>query len=323
VDGFCYGRASVPGVCPNSYNFVPLRDLGRDPGEPCPLPRRPDRLATILAGTATHRALFLRLPDRMRLFATTTRDFGEPELARVKEHLGQLYLDASSKLAPDDFARDLKKLELVQECGGCHLLSECPGCFRSSTEDVFTRDDRRVLALLQTLEGAVLDIGCGEGGYLGALEPACRSGRVRYLGLDPSVARVELCRSRYPFAAFRAGTLAELRREAGSFEHVLLLRSINHLPDPDLTLARARDLLAPGGTLLIVDNIVFGLVRSGRHARSAEQGPAEFEHFRNESSHEVRVRVEPLGLELLEHCEVGPGSSNQWLLRYRKPRGTP
>ena len=85
----------------NSYHFTPQRDVARAAGAPCPL---------LTDGTRPYdrgRTLFLRLKDRMRLFRTESRDFADVELQSIKEDLGQVYLDVSTKLAPDDFAKDL------------------------------------------------------------------------------------------------------------------------------------------------------------------------------------------------------------------------
>jgi SAM-dependent methyltransferase len=298
----------------NSFNFVPLRDVARPSGTACPLRDRPDRLAELLAGTALFRALFLRLPDRMRLCSTATSDFGDAELDRIKTESGQLYADLSTKLAPDDFSRDFAKLGLRRECVACAQSERCVGCYASEADNAFLRDDARVREILRSISGKVLDIGCGEGPYLSELDPS----RVELVGVDPDAARIELLRARHPWARFVIGTSNDLELSPGELEHVLMLRSYNHLPDPERELARAVELLAPGGTLLVVDNEAFGLVRSREHARRAESGPASFEHFRNESAEQADARV--TGLELIERRDVAPETSNQWLLHYRKPR---
>jgi hypothetical protein len=99
----------------------------------------------------------------------------------------------------------------------------------------------------------------------------------------------------------------------------MLLRSYNHLPDPDRELALAVKLVSAGGTLLVVDNVAFGLLRSQGHAARAEASSAAFEHFRNDSAGQAAARISGFGLELLGRRDVGPDTSNQWLLHYRKP----
>ena len=99
---------------------------------------------------------------------------------------------------------------------------------------------------------------------------------------------------------------------------MLLLRSYNHLEDPARTLELSLSLLAPGGTLLVVDNVPFGLVRTADHAARAERGPAVFEHFRNDGLAELTALLGRPGLALLEARDVTPRGSNEWLAHYRK-----
>jgi SAM-dependent methyltransferase len=305
----------------NSYNFVPVLDIERPPGAACPLRGEPSpriaRALEELGALAPERSLFLRLRDRMRLCCTTTEDFTDVELHDVKERLGQLYADVSSKLAPDDFSRDLVKLELKSECSRCERRADCGGCWVAVANDVFSRDDARVREILRRLEGNVLDVGAGDGPYVQELESAARRGKLRYLGIDPDAKRVALLGARHPWAHYRAATLDAFCRAPGSpaeFDHVLILRSYNHLPDPEAALAGVIGRLKLGGSVLVVDNVAFGLVRTQNAAASAERGPAEFEHYRNESSQALVERLTTLGVRVLERHAVGPNTSNQWLV---------
>ena len=272
------------------------------------------------------RTLFLRLKDRMRLFRTETRDFSDEELLATKEDAGQLYLDVSSKLAPDDFAKDLRKLGLAAECRACERRPQCTGCWEPAREDVFTRDDAEVRAIVAGLHGRVLDLGGGEAGYLAALAGRVDAGSIDYVCVDPDEAGLAVLASRYPFARFVAGRAEDVGPDLGEFDHVLVLRSYNHFADPRAVLARALARLRPGGTLTIADNVAFGLVRSAAHAARAEGAPGNrFEHHRNDGAAEAARVVEELlstprddarSLRLLLRRDIGPQTSNQWLLRY-------
>jgi hypothetical protein len=70
-----------------------------------------------------------------------------------------------------------------------------------------------------------------------------------------------------------------------------------------------------------VDNEAFGLARTRPHAARAERSSAALEHRRNDGAREAHATVSGLGLlaalELVERRDVGPDTSNQWLLRYR------
>jgi hypothetical protein len=76
--------------------------------------------------------------------------------------------------------------------------------------------------------------------------------------------------------------------------------------------------LKPGGTLTIVDNVAFGLVRNAEQASRAEAGPAEFEHYRNDDATRPAEIAERMGLVALERRDVGRSTSNQWLVRFQR-----
>ena len=310
-------RPRLGGVRSNSFHYVPERDLAWPRGASCPV---------FVGGTSPYdraRTLFLRLPDRLRLFRTKSRDFSDEEIGELKR-LGQIYVDVSGKLAPDDFARDLRALAPARACRGCEAAPRCTGAFELVRADLFGRDDARLLDILGALRGRVLDIGCGEGRYLGAVAESARAGALDYVGLDPDETRLASLARRYPFARFVAAPAEALPAELAPLDHVLVLRSYNHLRDPGLAIGRAVEMLRPGGTLTVVDNVAFGLVRQAHAAARAECAPENaFEHQRNEGADEAEARLAALPLRLLERQEVGPGRSNQWLLRYERAHDAP
>jgi hypothetical protein len=70
---------------------------------------------------------------------------------------------------------------------------------------------------------------------------------------------------------------------------------------------------------VVADNVAFGLLRK-QTPQEHGQTNGDWEHYRNDDAaraHKVLSRL-ALPLELLERRDVGPGSSNQWLLVYRR-----
>jgi SAM-dependent methyltransferase len=298
----------------NSFNLVAGSDVLREAGARCPLREGGP-------SASGDRAVYLRLRDRMRLFTTGSEDFDDAELHRTKHVHGQLYVDASTKQWPDDFARDLRKLTRSSECKSCERRADCAECWVATPDDVFSRDDARLRAWLGTLEGAVLDVGAGEGPYGECLAQRALTGAVAYTGMEPDASRVAILERRAPWGRFVVGTLESGSPALGAarFDHVLFLRSYNHLPDPRRTLRIAVERLAPGGRLTVVDNVAFGLLRSVDQARRAEGGTGVFEHFRNDSAAECAALGRELGL-VVDACEeVAPHTSNQWLVRFSYP----
>lgn len=267
------------------------------------------------------RDLLVRNEGRVGHFQTRTRDFSDTELEEIKHGLGQVYLDASSKDAPDDFARDLVPLRQSVVCRGCPFVERCTGLFEPVYENLFERDDERVRTLMGTLSGDVLDVGCGDGPYKDLLAPLSQTGRIRYTGIDPDEGRIRALRASAPWGRFEAATAEDFMTEGRTFDALLVLRSWNHLPSPERVVRLFERALHPGGTLLVVDNTAFGLARTPSQTHRAESSlTAAFEHHRNDLARDARRVFDRTALELVETHEVGRATSNQWLLRYVKAK---
>lgn len=339
------GGCSERGPCPGLFRGYAERFGTSEIAPPPPAPRSNSFTWTFEAQVATGadaahcplrdgalgitpwdrgRELFVRHPGpegyRIARFRTDTRDFADVEIQRTKHALGQAYLDVSRKPAPDDFASDLRPLRRSSLCDGCEHRGACTGMFEPALgDDPFTRDDARVRDVLRALEGDVLDLGCGEGPYEDVWAPLATSGRVRYLGVDPH-ADLDALRARWPWAELVRGEGESFAIDR-TFDHALVLRSWNHLADPEAVVRRLASALRPGGTLLVVDNVAFGLARTRAQTSTAERGPAGFEHYRNDDAEAARRTIERAAgsaLELVERMDVGPETANQWLLRFRR-----
>lgn len=266
------------------------------------------------------RHLFVQNEARIARFGSVTRDFNDAAIEHIKHGLGQVYLDVSKKNAPDDFAQDLVSLKRSRTCHGCAFEADCTGLFEPVFDNLFLRDDIRVRELVGQLDGDVLDVGCGEGPYESLLAPLAKSGRIRYTGIDPETERIDHLRQRSPWGRFEALTAEAFAQADERFDHVLVLRSWNHLPDPVAAAVGLAACVRPGGSLLVVDNTAFGLARTASQTRQAESaGASRFEHFRNDTAADAHRALGGVGLRLVEQREVAATTSNQWLLRYVKP----
>jgi len=87
---------------------------------------------------------------------------------------------------------------------------------------------------------ALLDVGCGDGRFL--LEAKKRGWRVAGVERYPDLSRA---------AGLEVRERVEDAEALGPFGCVTLWHTLEHLPDPHGTLARIRQLLAPGGMLLV------------------------------------------------------------------------
>lgn len=94
--------------------------------------------------------------------------------------------------------------------------------------DYFHREDERYLRFLIPPGSRVLEIGCGIGDTLAALNPSYG------VGIDVSVAQINLARERHPGLLFVEGDVenaATLSSIDGSFDYILVLDTIGSLDD--------------------------------------------------------------------------------------------
>lgn len=291
---------------------------------PCPLleaATSKDRTGS--GGLGDVRALHVLDTDArvLRPARTSTGDFNTAAIGRVKDSLGQLYLDVSNKPAPTDFADDLRQLVEADACVNCPQRTNCGRSFQAAATDVFERDDGAVRRRIGALAGCVLDVGAGHGPYVEQIGPLVEAGQITsYMAIEPHAAEAETLAQRAPWAEIHVAPAEALAVPASTLDHALVLRSYNHLLEPARVLRALVRALKPGGRLMVVDNVAFALVRTARQAQRAEAGPAVFEHTRNDDAEALvaLVNAEDFPLEVSARLDVGPGTSNQWLVEFTK-----
>jgi SAM-dependent methyltransferase len=101
---------------------------------------------------------------------------------------------------------------------------------------------------------AVLDMGCGPGGFLAAAAPYCGS----ITGVDIVPAFVEACgRTIHDRGLAHARTVLStdglVPAETGVFDAAIMVDTIHHCDDPGAVLDDVRRVLKPGGRLLIFE----------------------------------------------------------------------
>lgn len=240
-------------------------------------------------------------------------DRAEVEIAL---HRQQIYRDLSAEARIGDFAAELQ------------LLSQgADGRWRAVQEPPFASEERLLMEQLQQLcqigggrRALVVDIGAGPVRYISALAQAVEQGQLSYIAVEPDLNHLRLSAAAFPQGQFVRGVAEHLPLADQSADAAMMLRSWNHLRDPAQALDQLARVLRPGGRLLLVDNVVFGLVRDRQqleraHALPLQQTP--FEHFRNHDAPEAWALLQAhwgAAVRLLELHAVGPGSSNQWLL---------
>jgi len=122
------------------------------------------------------------------------------------------------------------------------------GFIRESVCRHFGREPKAMCAL----EGlSALDIGCAAGLVC---EPLARMG-ARVTGIDPGVELIAAARTHADAGGlaidYRCALTEELMAAGETFDLVLCLEVVEHVPDPRLFLASCGKLLAPGGLMII------------------------------------------------------------------------
>jgi SAM-dependent methyltransferase len=118
---------------------------------------------------------------------------------------------------------------------------------RAPGHDSYWRFHReRFLDLLpNTVDGRVLDVGCGEG----RLTRELRSNGWRIAGIDASPRMIELASEADPDGDYRIADAGELPFDDGTFELVIAFMSLQDVDDPERAIAEAARVLRPEGLL--------------------------------------------------------------------------
>jgi ubiquinone/menaquinone biosynthesis C-methylase UbiE len=107
---------------------------------------------------------------------------------------------------------------------------------------------RRWLASEAT--GRVLDLGCGTGRNLPLYD-----GRVRVVGLDPCLETLQAARRRAAAVPLVLGAAERLPFRAAAFDAVVSGLVFCSVEEPPRALAEVRRVLAPGGTLRMLEHV--------------------------------------------------------------------
>lgn len=171
---------------------------------------------------------------------------------------------------------------------------------RRRSGEVFLRE-RHHLFLRRARPGRLLDVGCGEGGFL----EAARGRGFDVAGLDLDAGNVEAARGRglpveHTLLLDGAGALASSLR-GRRYDWVTAFEVLEHQADPLAFLGAARGLLAPGGALCgSVPNRDRLLVARDRRHNTGDLPPHHFLWF---SIASLRAALERAGFT---HVEVRP-----------------
>jgi ubiquinone/menaquinone biosynthesis C-methylase UbiE len=100
---------------------------------------------------------------------------------------------------------------------------------------------------------AILEVGCGTGHWLAALEGSAKASAERLIaGLEPSSEMIARARSAAPRARLARGRAEMPPWRDAAFDRVFCVNALHHFSDRAAFFAEARRILKPGGALLTI-----------------------------------------------------------------------
>jgi SAM-dependent methyltransferase len=115
-------------------------------------------------------------------------------------------------------------------------------------EGIADTEDALLGPFLPALEGPCLEIGCGEGGNLVRL-----ARRASCVGVDLFPEKLRFAARALPATRFAAADAGALPFHDGAFRTVFVRDLLHHVPVPDVALAEAIRVLAPGGRFHLLE----------------------------------------------------------------------
>lgn len=175
---------------------------------------------------------------------------------------------------------------------------------RFAERDQYVENIRPELAHIAALDpGRVLDIGCGPGWLLSAIDDAWDKH-----GVELSAAAADHASQ---YGEILVGPFENARYPDGSFDLIVMYHVIEHLPDPVGALRRARALLRPGGRAVIgTPDFDSGCARRFGNRYRMLHDPTHISLFSNDSMHRC-LRDNGLRIDGVEY----PYFATQWFNR--------
>jgi SAM-dependent methyltransferase len=196
----------------------------------------------------------MRFRDRCRICGASNIENFCTAFDRILKHPGETWHVLRCRECGFGWTSPALPVEKIPSYYPREYLGDVDGCLDeySSGRLLRSRSWRGEIEKVRLVErfiegGRILDVGCGAGQFLWALD----SGRWDRMGVELSAVTVELVRRRIPSLRLISGDIftGELIRE--SFDVVTFWHVLEHLPQPEAVIERATALLNPNGWLFL------------------------------------------------------------------------
>jgi|GEM_PF-5538628 len=301
----------------NSIVFVAEKTLDNFDVEKCPI-----LAGRLQIGDAEHCILLDKGGGKAELYCTSSADFDPTNMQRIIHKLGQVYLDLSGEIYHYDFEKELKKLTPHPVCKVCPERPNCPALHMPIEENLFRKAENLFLVELEKIRGRVLDVGCGAVRSKGVIGRLLDEKLIEYYAVEPTPpdALREFLHQHCIDSNLFAAQVEHYEVPPESFDWILLLCSYNHLYDIDRAFQAMHSWLKPGGHMLLLENIAYGVLRERSIWEKINQteGATCFEHYHNHTSEEVLQHLLAAGFTLISEIPVTGDTANQWQVIVRK-----
>jgi len=203
---------------------------------------------------------------------------------------------AECRLMRQGFSSTAKTWSIVSYAGGQDRFFQQ----REDKEALQVRDYLKILPQLEKFipeKGRLLEIGCAMGTLLNEI----RKQGWNVIGVEPEEWTCELARKKYGLEVINS-TFQEAGLENCSFDAVLLLHVIEHLPNPIKGLSQIAGLIQPGGYLVVetprYDTLWFKLLRG----RERSVIPGHLYYFTRQT---IQALARKSGFEVVKLESVG------------------
>jgi len=244
-------------------------------------------------------------------YHVSTRDFSDAAITHALQQQEQLYASRQDLASAGDISRHLRKLSLVEQCRSCSLRRLCGGAWRQERKtNAFVLFERILREQVATLRGKILDIGCGRAWYWPTPATGTDLEQIDYTGIDPRAGEYEV----HPGTSILPVAFEEFTAREHSFDAIMAIRSLSHLRHPARAIARMEHLLVPGGTLLLAEDDILGVLVTAIPEDQRDRPPGQ-EHFTNIRLDDAMSLCRENGLRPSYWLSSGQTNSPCWLLR--------
>lgn len=259
------------------------------------------------------RTIAVKNGNKLNIFNSNELETNYRELMYLKYEVEQVYHCGAVSTRNLDYAKQLKKLNLMQRCRSCERRFFCPGIYLPARNHPFEAAVHETRTLMESLKGQVCEIGCGRSpAHFEYIKRKINEGGItRYVGVDPAAA-ADASEMRGKFVLKRV-FLEDFVWTGKPFDTVAMFRSLHHLHNLPAAL-NILDAVTTSGTNLIITEDIKHIELHATAAANGKYDGAELHHFRNASLSDAVQLFQTIGFRETAASHIGRHTAGFWTL---------